>query len=111
MNRKYHPDQVTAEAVAVAADDSVSAFVQIKGLSFSHHDMTTGAATFELKGLSRRHVNMRDVLLALGITEQEMEDAELCGSHEIEDLGEEIGQVVQQHDLLKLLKSRVKFVG
>ncbi len=109
MNRKYHPDQVaaSAEAVAVASDDTTSAFVQIKGLSFSHHDMTTGDAVFELKGLSRRHVNMRDALIALGITEQEMEE----GSREIDDLGEAIGQVVQQHDLLKLLKSRVKFVG
>jgi len=106
---KAYAKTVNETAMAHDAYDSegnVKALLEIEGLSLFQHDEVTGKTIFELSGLKRRNCNMYEAMMALGFAHEELQD-----NDELERLGDKIGRLVQDYDLLQLLKSRVKFVG
>jgi hypothetical protein len=109
--KKHYPEAVatTAEAVhnAFDSDGQVKALLQIEGLALYRHDEVTGVNIFELSGLQHRQCDMREAMKALGITDEEL----ASNSRDIDLLGEKLFRVVQDHDLLNLLRTRVKFIG
>ena len=86
-------------------DGNVKALVRIEGLSLYRHDEVTGVNIFELAGLKRRAIDYPAMLDAIGISVDEREEPL------VSLLVETIDRAVQDHDLMNLLRKRVKFVG
>lgn len=103
--KQAHSVLETAEAHnAFDEQDNVKALLKIEGLQVFQHD-DNGEIIFEMSGLKRREIDMHAALLALGITEEELDDETL------DALGDKISRVVQDHDLMNLLRKRIKFIG
>lgn len=91
---------------AFDSDGSVKALIKIEGLKFFQND-DAGEQIFELSGLKRRDINMHDALIALGFTEEEL----TANDETLDQLGEKICRMMQDHDLMNLLRKQVKFIG
>ena len=111
MNKSMKPVYESVHATATAVHDAfepngnVKALIQVEGLSLYSHDEITGVNIFELSGLKRREIDYGMMLTALGFSEQEREDPQVTV------MVETIDRAVQDHDIMQLLKSRVKFIG
>lgn len=77
----------------------------IDGLALYRHDEVTGKTIFELSGVKQRNINWSIVLEQMGFEVDERE------SPQVQVLVETLHRAVADHDLMQLLKSRVKFIG
>jgi len=97
---------VTAEpSDAFDSQGNVKAILRIDGLVPYQYDEVTGVHTFEMSGLSRRQIDYKVLLDALGFSDEERELPQTTV------LVETIDRAVQDHDLIQLLTKRVKFLG
>lgn len=77
--------------------------ITIDGLEVSHTHSTGDKTVFELSGVKRRKVDWPAVFEALGYTEQERMDDDLC-----EEVGMKVEKVVMDIDIRNMLRERLK---
>lgn len=100
-----------ATAVGTATHDAFDThgvpkqLLTIDGLTLYRHDEVTGKTIFELSGVKPRDINWGVVLEQMGFEVGEREDPQ------VQVLVETLHRAVSDHDLMQLLKSRVKFIG